>query len=265
MLNYIKRQIKLHIARHYWNITGSFTYYDQQIFFPKNSEIFLRTIKEGIYEADTLRVITALIKPGTEVFDIGTNIGTISIPILSCFETITLISVEASPNTLPYLMKTHAANKNLKRWIIIDKAVADIEKKINFKLAKASVGGYDSISDTKRTVFENFVEMDCTTIDTIWGNRNKPEVSFIKLDIEGSDLLALKGGLNCIKTCKPSILLEWNPINIKAFSLVNKDLYDFFTGIDYACFSVPVLNKVSNLNDLNLYGNFTENFLLIPN
>ena len=265
MLNYIKRQIKLNVARHYWNIMGSFTYYNQQIFFPKNSEIFLRTIKEGIYEADTLRVITALIKPDTEVFDIGTNIGTISIPILYCFETITLISVEASPNTLPYLIKTHAANKNFNRWFIIDKAVANIEGKINFQMATAAEGAYDSINDTKRTGVTNLVEIECTTIDRIWNNRGQPEVSFIKIDIEGSDLIALKGGINCIKTCKPSIILEWNPINIKAFDLVNKDLFDFFTGIDYSCFSVPVLHKISTPNDLDLYSNFTENFLLIPN
>jgi len=265
MHNYIKRQIKLNIARYYWNIIGSFTYYNQQIFFPKNSEIFLRTIKEGIYEADTLRVIIALIKPGTEVFDIGANIGTISIPILSCFETITLISVEASPNTLPYLMKTHAANKNFSRWFIIDKAVAAIEGKISFRMATAAEGAYDSINDTKRTGLTNLVEIDCTTIDHIWNNRGQPKVSFIKIDTEGSDLFALKGGIDCIKNCKPSILLEWNSINIKAFNLVNKDLFDFYTQLNYNCFSAPDLNKVTSLNDLNLYSNFTENFLLIPN
>jgi len=119
--------------------------------------------------------------------------------------------------------------------------------------------------DTKRISFTRSVEIDCTTIDRIWVERNRPPVSFIKIDIEGGDLLALKGGLECIQTCRPSILLEWNHINIKAFGLVNKDFFDFFKSINYSCFAAPELNKVTALNELDLFSNLTENFLLIPN
>jgi len=264
MLSFIKGEIKSIVAQPYWNFKGSFNYYNQTIYFPKNSVIFKRVIKEGIYEHAVLSIITPLIKPDTEVFDIGANIGIMAIPLLSFDKSITVVSVEASPNSLPFLKKTNLASSYKDRWVIIDKAVSETEGKINFHIADAGNGAYDSINDTKRISFTNTVEIDCTTIDTIWQSRNEPRVSFIKSDIEGADLLALKGGIKCIRKCRPSILIEWNPINIKPFGLQNKDFFDFVQSINYVLYSLRGLNKITTLNDLELQSNYTENFLLIP-
>jgi len=264
LIDIIKQEIKQKLYKPYRNSKGSFIYYGEKVFFPKSSVIFQRAITEGIYESDNLRIINALIKPGTEVFDIGANIGIMAIPFLRVHHDITVVSIEASPNTLPYLKKTHAANTNAGRWTIIDKAVSDKEKKINFQLAEPRDGAYDSIGDTKRITFTRLVEVDCTTIDNIWKKRNRPNISFIKIDIEGADLLALRGASECIENCKPAILVEWNQINIKAFALANLDFFNFFNSINYHCFTVPALIKVSSFQDFNLHANFTENFLLLP-
>jgi FkbM family methyltransferase len=264
MLNGIKKAIKLNIAQHYWNLKGSFKYYNQTVYFPKNSIIFKRAVKDGIYEHDILSFIIPLIKPNSEVFDIGANIGLIAVPLLTSEQSINLVSVEASPNSLPFLKKTNLASSYKDRWFIIDKAVSDKPGKIEFHLAGNDNGAYDSINDTKRASFVSKIEIDCTTIDAIWKNRNKPEVSVIKSDIEGADLLALFGGIECIKACRPSILIEWNLINIKPFELKNKDLFDFVQSINYVLYALPGVNKINCLSDLELLSNYTENFLLIP-
>jgi FkbM family methyltransferase len=265
MFNWIKKLIKLNIARPYWNYRGSFVYCEQRVFFPKNNLIFRITTESGIFELENLQTLIALIKPNTEIFDIGANIGMMLIPMLKSDKTITLVAVEASPNNIPYLKKTHEHNPYKDRWTIIDKAVFDHEGKLNFHMASPQNGAYDSIHNTQRANFEKTVEIECTTIDTIWNSRNKPVVSCIKIDIEGADLLALKGGINCINSCKPSILMEWNQINIHPFGLGNKDLWDFVQSINYTIYSLPLLNKVLDLQDLSLFSKFTENFLLIPN
>ena len=264
MLKSIKRAIKLNIAQHYWNLKGSFKYYNQTIYFPKNSVIFKRAVLEGIYEHEILALIMPLIRPGTEVFDIGANIGIIAVPLLASNKSIKLISVEASPNSLPYLKKTHSESPDKERWFIIDKAVSEKPGKVSFYLGSNDNGAYDSINDTQRTSYVNKIEVDCTTIDAIWQNRNKPNVSLIKSDIEGADLLALQGGIECIKTCRPSILIEWNLTNIKPFGLKNKDLFDFVQSINYTLYALPRLNKIDTLNDLGIQNNYTENLLLMP-
>ena len=265
MMQRLRRFVKLNMAQPYWNSKGSFTYFDQSIFFPKDSAIFKRTVESGIFEHENLQVELALIKPNTEVFDIGANIGIMIAPVLKTAPTVTLVAIEASPNNLPYLKKTHEHSPYKDRWTIIDKAAFDHVGKLTFQMASAANGAYDSIHNNKRVDFEKTVEIECTTIDTVWQSRKKPEVSFIKIDIEGADLVALKGGVNCITQCKPAILMEWNQVNILPFNLVNKDLWDFTQSINYTIYSLPNLNKATDLKDFDLFSRFTENFLLIPN
>ncbi|MEO8884774.1 MAG: FkbM family methyltransferase [Mucilaginibacter sp.] len=265
MIKYIKNLVKQNIFKPYWNSKGSFIYCDQRVYFPKNNAIFNRTMHEGIFELENFEAMDRLVKPNTEVFDVGANIGIMLIPILKSHQDITLVAIEASPNNIPYLKKTHAASPYKNRWTIIDQAAFNFVGKINFQLASAENGAFDSIHDNKRIAFERTVEIACTTIDTVWESRNKPQVSFIKIDIEGADLVALNSAENCINTCKPSILMEWNQANIKPFNLVNKDLFEFCNSINYTLYALPNLIKVTDLRDLELYSKFTENFLLIPN
>ena len=264
MLNSIKRAIKLNIAQHYWNQKGNFKYYNRTVYFPKNSVIFKRALQEGIYEHEILSFIIPLIRPHTEVFDIGANIGLIAIPLLASDNSIKLVSVEASPNSLPFLKKTNSKSIDRDRWSIIDKAVSKEPGTIDFYLAGNENGAYDSINDTKRAAFIDKIEVECTTIDTIWNNRNRPNVSVIKSDIEGADLLALFGGSDCIQTCRPFIIIEWNSINIKPFGLSNDDLFKYAQSMNYNLYSLPLLNMINCLEDLELQSFYTENFLLVP-
>src|ERR1051325_7245614 len=159
MFNSIKKAIKLNIAQYYWNLKGSFKYYNQTIYFPKNSVIFQRTVLEGIFEHEILGFIIPLIKPGTEVFDIGANIGIMAVPLLSSDKSIKLVSVEASPNSLPYLKKTNSESPDKERWFIVDKAVSEKPGKVNFHLGSNDNGAYDSINDTQRTSYVNKIEV----------------------------------------------------------------------------------------------------------
>jgi FkbM family methyltransferase len=272
MIKQLKRFIKLNLAQHYWNSKGYFTYCDQRIFFPKDCAIFKRTIEQGIFELDNLQIMTALIRPGTEVLDIGANIGIMLTPLLKTFNTITIVAFEPSPNNLPHLNKTHTNSAHKNRWTIIDKAAFDYVGKVTYHLADEKNGAYDSIYDNQRIVFERETEVECTTIDTVWNSRNNPEVSFIKIDIEGADLIALRGAINCIYTCKPAILMEWNQISIHAFNLTNNHLWEFAHSINYSIYALPSstfsfasLNKMNDVKQFHLFCHFTENFLLIYN
>lgn len=265
MLNSFKKNIKRRLVKPFWNFRGSFQYFGEKVYFPKNSIIFNRAIEEGIYEQENLKIIKAFIKPNSTVFDVGANIGLMAIPLLAADKSIKVVSVEASPNTLPYLQKTFSKHSNKKNWTIIDKAVSDKSGTISFNLASKANGAYESILNTKRTDFTNSVQIDCTTIDLIWNDLKKPLISFIKIDIEGADLLALKGASYCIKECKPVILMEWNQVNIKPFNLNNTDLLFFAQESNYSIYALPTMNKIACFTDMKLFGLLTENFLLVPN
>jgi len=265
MVNRLKRYIKRNIFKHIWNSRGSFPYYQQQVYFPKNSIIFSRVIDEGIYEYGNVKIMETLIKPNTFVLDIGANIGLMAIPMLTSSKNVSVISVEPSPNSFPYLLKTQQHSLFNDRWSLINKATSNISGKINFQLAKPADAAYESILNTNRTTFINSIEVECTTIDHIWLEYKEPNVSFIKIDIEGADLLALKGAKECINKCKPTILMEWNKVNIIPFKVDNRDLMAFSKEMNYHIFALPYFTKCETVKDLDLLYHFEENFLLIPN
>ncbi|MCJ0742448.1 FkbM family methyltransferase [Pedobacter montanisoli] len=220
---------------------------------------------EGYYEEKNIALMRSLIKANTTVFDIGANIGLMSIPILASINSVKVISVEASPNSFPFLAKTHRLSDFQNRWTILNKAVFNYEGEISFKLTHKNNAAYESILDTKRCNFTDTIQVECTTLDKIWEDLDKQEVSFIKIDIEGADLPALQGAINCITHCKPVILMEWNKENIIPFQLKNTDLLSFIKKINYTLYTLPYFNKCEDITDLELFSNIYENFLLLPN
>lgn len=267
MKTYIKKLIKKYIRNPRWNKKGVFTYYEQQVYFPKDSLIFQRTMEEGgIYELGNLRVIQSYLKPETTLLDIGANIGMMAVPLLHNECRINVVSVEASPNSLSYLKKTHASCDFKDRWTIIDKAVADKPGIVDFHLSPSSMGALDGLRNTKRIAIVDVVKVECTTVDIIWAGLGKPEVSFVKIDIEGADLLALKGGAECINASRPVILIEWNQTNIKAFGLTNYDLMKFIVDINYEIYYLPETKRITSVVEFNILckQQFIENYLLIP-
>jgi FkbM family methyltransferase len=264
MIDAIKKLLKLSIFKTIWNNRGHFKYFGEKIYFPKNSIIFQRAVSEGVYEAGNLNIICKLTNTNTTIMDIGANIGIMATPCLINLPNVNVISFEPSPNSFPYLQKTWAKHSQKNRWTLINKAVAELPGTVNFQLASPENAAYESILDTKRVAFTNTVEVECTTIDIEWEKAGKPEVSFVKIDIEGADLFALKGGLACINNCKPYILMEWNKTNILPFKLSGKDLLDFAMQINYKIIAMPRQVRCEQIDDIELSSCFTEDFLLVP-
>jgi FkbM family methyltransferase len=261
----IKRLVKQYLIKPIFGKLGFFYYCGQKVFFPKNSIIFNRAMNEGFYEEDHVILMRKLVKPNTTIFDVGANIGLLSIPILAKLDSIQVIAVEASPNSLPYLKKTQQQSNFKDRWTIIEKAVLNQEGEISFHLATKDKAAFESILNTQRTSFVNTITVPCTTLDQIWLTVKQPSISFIKIDIEGADLLALQGATACINACKPIILMEWEKRNIIPFQLQQQDLLTFIKSIDYTLYALPYYNKCENIKDLILFSSLYESFLLVPN
>jgi FkbM family methyltransferase len=220
---------------------------------------------QGTYEHEIVRLLLTLVKPNSYFFDVGANIGLISIPILFHIESCTVISFEPSPNTLPFLMRTVEECRFRNRWKVIGKVVTDNEGDIKFTISSAALCAYDGICDTQRVGHTNEILLPATTLDTEWEQMNRPNVSTIKIDVEGAELSVLRGAQNCIRNCRPYILLEWNALNFATYHYQSKDLLSFVKNINYKLFSAPNLIPIDDETTLTVQMLRTENFLLVPN
>lgn len=262
--SFLKKYFKKTIYKSYLNYKGNFTYYGEKVFFPKNSTTFRIAMRDGIYEHEILKFIQANVKDNSVYFDVGTNIGLMSIPILHQNRRVKVVSFEASPNTYEYLKRTWENSSFKERWTILNKAVSNNNNEIDLYIASNADGAYESIMDTKRVSFSGTVKVQGITIDEIWNSMNNPAVSFIKSDIEGADLLALEGAVGCISHCKPLIILEWNSMNLKPFNFKNNHLLHFCQLNNYKCYAIPSLIPIQNEMELGLNAVITENYLLAP-
>jgi FkbM family methyltransferase len=262
-MNNLRRIIKKWLYGKCPGFAGSFPYFDTKVYFPKDSLIFRVACEQGFYEKDNLHILSSLVKPNSTYFDIGANIGLMSIPILHTNDSCTVVSFEPSPNTLHFLNHTADNSRFTDRWKVVGKAVSSQVGTLDFFIASPDMGAFDGFKDTQRANTNNRIEVPVTTIDVEWESLGKPAVSVIKIDVEGSELEALQGGANCIEAEKPTILIEWNATNLKAYDCSPESLLIFAEKHDYLICSLPNLVPILDPNFLRIHMIKTESFLLL--
>jgi FkbM family methyltransferase len=94
------------------------------------------------------------------------------------------------------------------------------------------MGGLISTDNTKNNTI--VVSKRMVTIDHFCKEiKIKPEL--IKVDIEGAELDLLWGGLEIIKSCRPTIVLSLHPKHIKLMGLTLDSLTEYLQEVNYRC------------------------------
>lgn len=140
---------------------------------------------------------------GGTILDVGANIGLFARYVLdkdSLGEGTKVICIEPSLNCLPSL------HKNLEETVtIIEKAVWSSSGVINF-IENDYAPGCSYVAGIG-VPGDNTSEVEITTIDNIVNELNIENVDFIKMDIEGSEVEALKGAEQTIKSQVPKMAI----------------------------------------------------------
>lgn len=176
-------------------------------FLPNTIEnISFEILVNGSYEPETIDFILSKLPPGAGMLDIGANIGAISIPVAKKRPDIQVINIEASARIFGFLLKNIELN-NLKNCFALNKAVSDSDGElVNFfspedKFGKGSMAPvFTKIGQSVKTI----------TIDRLCKQYPSRNIQFIKMDIEGFEYFAFKGGENLLcKEDAPDILFEF--------------------------------------------------------
>lgn len=175
------------------------------VFFMANDEYIGPTIASG-YEWDgwMRKDVESFYKEGTEILDIGANIGYNSL-MFSDYG-----PVYAFEPLFHTIVQLNIDNNNLKHnMYIIPIALSDKREDVPMYLPTQTPKGYrnyggSSIHFTDQQDSETKTNVPCHRLDDIY----KGVTSFIKIDVEGHELQVLKGAENTIKKFMPTILIE---------------------------------------------------------
>ncbi len=243
---------------------GAFPYFGTRIHFPRRSIVFDAACAQGIYEPANLKAMQVLARDRSWVLDIGANIGLMSVPVLAARPGVSVISFEASPGTVQYLFKTREGCAFRKRWEIVPKAVGSAAGTASFHVGAPEAGAYDGLQPTGRAAAESVVEVAVTTVDIEWEQRGCPDVSVIKIDVEGAEYDVLQGAKACIAQCRPAMVVEWGPRNIWAYGRTMDDLLSVAAQIGYRVWALPHLAEVRDPVALQVHASVTESYLMFP-
>ena len=179
-------------------------------------------------ENNTMELFSKLIKPGYLIIEVGGHIGYITNYFSSLVKQGIVYVFEPGINNLPYLKENI---KQLQNVILIQKAVSNENGKAKFYIENLTGQNNSLLSDytvnrkNSEMAFvksnKKEVEVETITLDTFCKEQLiRPD--FIKIDIEGAELLALKGMLLTLRDCVPIIMMEITE-NFKSIYKIFKD------------------------------------------
>ena len=144
------------------------------------------------------------IKNDDIVLDIGANFGFVSLYFANFLNGNGLVySIEPDTYNRKMLNKQISLNSNLKDKIIIDDSLiwSDISN-IEFHEGSSVSSSIFYKSTKAKTIIRKTISLDK------WVEKNKlSQIDFIKMDIEGAEIEALKGAQNIIKKFKPNFAI----------------------------------------------------------
>jgi len=189
----------------------------------------------GDYEKDETQMIDRLVKDGDVVFDIGANIGWYSLNLAISRRSTQLFAFEPIPKTYACLQKNIGINQ-IRNVTAFNYGLAD--KPGEFPMYYYPEGsGNSSLSNLTERDDIQTVMCKLRTLDDVVAELDT-RVNFIKCDVEGAELLVLRGGLETIKRDKPiifaEILRKWSA----KFGYKPNDIIDLLSAEGYEAFTI---------------------------
>lgn len=244
---------------------GYFPYFGANVYAPPGNLLYGRLRQEGVFEREVSHYLVKSVKPDTWFFDVGANLGLMSLPVLAQCRNVKVLSIEPSPNSYPHLERTRNHSPYQSRWETLCKAATNKTGTVPFALADPTQAAFEGMRHTGRMPTTKTVEVEATTLDEIWQSRGKPDVSLIKIDVEGAETEVLEGAALLLRTCRPVVALEWNPLNLRAYGTPVGRLLDLANTADYFCCEMDTLVPINHLEHLeHLTTQGRENFVLYP-
>ena len=263
-MNKLRKKFKKFLYGQCPGYRGRFPYFGAMVHFPLNSFAFAMACEEGIYEAENVRLLRSFVGPDTWMFDVGTNIGLMSLPVLQGEPKARVLCLEPSPNTVPYLERTITASPYADRWRLVPKVAGRATGVTEFNVCPPTFDLFDGVPQSDRIHGGAIEQLEMTTLDAEWKALGCPRVTAIKIDVEGWEREVLAGAEQLIGSQRPPILVEWNETNLRAAGVAYFELLGIARTLGYRVLNLPDFIEVADADVLRLQMLRGESFLLMP-
>ena len=189
---------------------------------------------DGTWEDEIVQLLfqELSLKDGDIAFDVGANMGWYSLILdkLATGTSARIIAFEPGPQSFALLQENLQLN-NVCSVTAVQKGLADVAGRMTLHLHDKDHGRHSLLPLHKRG---GSIEVAITTLNDYWekAELEKYNPKFIKIDIEGFELMALRGATHLLERC-PLIMTEYSPKCIEEYNMKPQDIFELMATYNY--------------------------------
>lgn len=220
----------------------------------------VETLNFGQYEAKDAEMVFRLVRDGDRVYDVGANHGWYALHLARRFPATVIDAFEPVPSTFEYLQRNVSLNSvtNVQAHRL---GLSDESGEIVFYVyPEGSVNA--SMADVSGRPGVHAVTCPVKRIDDMVA-AGAPPPDFLKIDVEGAELLVVRGAVNTLRRTRAPVFAEMLRKWAAKFDYHPNEIIELFDGLGYRCFraDADALVPFTSMDDSTTETNF---FFLHP-
>jgi len=207
-----------------------------------NMDHYSRMKRLGGWDEWVLTTCLDLLSEGGTFYDIGANGGYMSVSVGHHFGgNINVVAVEPQPRLAKLVVISMLVN-GLDKFEVFPVLLGDSERQEHLHVSADTTHASIKSRAAESKIFEvkSTISVPMITLDEMVKTHKLPVPDVIKLDVEGAELLVIKGGADTLRSTKPAIVFE-SDTNMVRFGYSRQDMmlalldfgYDTFYSISH--------------------------------
>lgn len=202
----------------------------------------------GLYDPVGLAVARRFVKPGSVVVDIGAHFGYFSLELARlagpCGE---VHAFECDPRAAARLREhvrlAGATTVHVHEAALVEGSESEVSLRLTDQL------GWSTIRRSHWVQARSEITVPAVGLDRALSRAgiDPARLSFLKADVEGAELLALRGGETALNAGSPAILVEFEPARTRSLGDDPAELFRFFAKLGYRPFR-PHLDRRGDIH-----------------
>jgi FkbM family methyltransferase len=234
------RRLRRHFARGGSPVVLTDSYDVRFVLYEWELEAVDELLSKSFYKPD-FRAIAKLIGPGQTAIDVGANIGAHSIMMSrGVGPRGRVIAFEPVPSTAA-LMRENLALNRAQNVELVEAAVSDREGSVEMNVFDQRYSAWNSrgaVANDGIAPVET-VEVRAESLDAALGARGVDRVSFLKIDVEGFELEALKGAMGMLGSgAVESLSFEISQVPLEASGHESREVFQLLEAVGYRAYKL---------------------------
>lgn len=216
-------------------------------------------VNYGSYESEESAYLLQACRSSSVAFDIGANAGWYTVQFASAMPSSgTVHAFEPVPKSFARLQQNIALNGFSDRVRANAFGLSDKKQTVTMYVPNFSGTGAASLKDLHPEEGSISVNATFETLDAYAKRTGISRIDLIKMDVEGAELMVLKGGIKTVELTRPIIFMELLRKWSAAFDYHPNDVIEILRERDYRCFMIAdgKLTELNRMTDQTVQTNF---------